>query len=92
MENFRENSEMNIIDKIQEKLDNGYIGTDESVLYEQMMDDLSSVLTLFYAKNREIESRIEQLENKSYDTTTKHGVYNFNVNSAVISELKNLLK
>lgn len=36
--------------------------------------------------------RIEELEKQKFDTTTKHGVYDFNMNSAVINELKNLIK
>jgi ribonucleotide reductase alpha subunit len=53
---------MNVIDKIQERLENEYVGVDESVLYEQLMDDVSSVLILFRAKNIAIEETIDRLK------------------------------
>jgi len=54
---------MNVIDTIQERLDNNYIGIDESVLYEQLMDDLSSLLTLFRAQKSVKEAIIEDILN-----------------------------
>jgi hypothetical protein len=39
-----------------------------------------------------ILARIKELENKKFNTTTKDGLYNFNITSSVISELKNLIK
>ena len=86
---------MDVVDKIQEKIDKGLytvtvFGSREA-LYEEVYDDIESLLILFRAKNRAIEERIKQLEENFYDTTTKHGVHDFNVNSAIINELKNLL-
>ena len=82
---------MSIIDKIQQKIDRDlYIGSREAV-FEEMWDDIESLLILFKAKNKAIEDRIKQLEQNYFDTTTKDGIYNFNINNAIISELKNLL-
>lgn len=79
---------MSVIDKIQERLEKGYVGIDESVL----MDDVSSLLILFSAKNRAIGERIAILESREFDMTTKDGAHDFNINSAIINELKNLIK
>lgn len=39
-----------------------------------------------------ISARIRELEEQKFDTTTKDGIYEFNINSTIISELKRLLK
>jgi len=74
------------------------IGTDEKDL------DFNTLSEVTWSKDRVFDSdlefvssvfilrRIKELEKEKFDTTTKHGVHDFNVNSAIISELKNLLK
>jgi aldehyde:ferredoxin oxidoreductase len=39
-----------------------------------------------------ILARIKELENLKFNTTEKSGVDNFNTNSSIINELKNLIK
>ena len=39
-----------------------------------------------------ISARIKKLEDLKFNTLTKHGQHDFNVTSAVINELKNLLR
>lgn len=39
-----------------------------------------------------ISARIKKLEELKFDTLTKHGQHDFNTTSAVINELKNLLR
>lgn len=74
------------------------IGTDEKDLdfdalarvtwsNERVFDsDLEYISSVFILR------RVKELEKEKFDTTTKHGVHDFNVNSAIISELRNLLK
>lgn len=39
-----------------------------------------------------IFARIKELENRNYDTMSADGVYNFNMDSNIINELKQLIK
>lgn len=52
-------------------------------IYEDDLEYISSSLIL---------ARIKKLEELKFDTLIKHGQHDFNINSAVINELKNLLK
>lgn len=57
---------MSVIDKIQEKIDRNLytvsvLGSREAV-YEEMWDDIESLLILFRAKNRAIEEQIDRLK------------------------------
>lgn len=59
---------MSEISKIQERIDRdlytvSVFGSSEA-LYEQMYDDIESLLILFRAKNRAIEHRIEVIEDR----------------------------
>lgn len=53
---------MSVVDKIQEKIDRDlYIGSSDAA-YEEMWDDIESLLILFRAKNRAIEEQIDRLK------------------------------
>lgn len=66
---------MSIIDKIQEKLEKSlYVGDSEAV-YEQMWDDIESLLILFRAKNRAIEEKLKETEEKIKFITASDSVF-----------------
>ena len=76
-----------MIEEIRNRLEVGYTlsvyGTRE-LLYEQMEEDISSLLILFDARNKVIENRIKELETDKYiDSEHK---------KQRIKELKNLIK
>ena len=70
---------MSVIDKIQERLaKNLYtvsvFGSSEAV-YEQMWDDIESLLILFSAKNRAIEEKLKETEEKIKFINTSDSVF-----------------
>ena len=79
--------------EIRERFERGYTlalyGTRE-LLHEQMREDISSLLILFSAKNKNIESKIEMLKEERLllqDTTIVDNYFRYR-----IKELTNLLK
>ena len=76
-----------MVEEIRNRLEVGYTlsvyGTRE-LLYEQMEEDISSLLILFDARNKAIENRIKELETDKYiDSEHK---------KQRVKELKNLVK
>ena len=76
-----------MIEEIRNRFEVGYTlsvyGTKE-LLYEQMVEDISSLLILFDARNKAIENRIKELEADKYiDSEHK---------KQRVKELKNLVK
>ena len=76
-----------MVEEIRNRLEVGYTlsvyGTRE-LLYEQMEEDISSLLILFDARNKAIENRIKELEADKYiDSEHK---------KQRVKELKNLVK
>lgn len=80
---------MNVVEQIRKRFKVGYIGvTDESVLYEQMLDDINFLLILFDARNKAIENRIKDLET---EISNEYSIYSEASCRFRIDELKNLL-
>jgi len=94
---------MSVIDKIREKLVNdlytvSVLGSSEAV-YEEMYDDIESLLILFRAKNKAIEQRIEETEDKIKLINASDSVFKGSMSASkelhrlrgIKKELKNLL-
>lgn len=47
---------------------------------------------LKYISVSSVLARIKELENRNYDTMSADGIYNFNRDSAIINELKQLIE